>query len=324
MRMSKVCLTTYVYGDKYQDYIPFLVYSCNVAYPDYDLVLFIHGKLREEIRTQIALIGKQNLILKENAYDDCPKMSSLKARCMRWVLFDDRFLQYDYLYIVDIDIIYIREPMPLHVQHEFHMKQTGLPYDNMVRHFIRKPLKLITLARRIKYAGLVSFGDYLVGSRDDYRITGLHFVNVKKYFALFDSRIRDKYLQMIYDGSFVKLSLSANDEAIFYEMLFREGLHPERLAVQTNSYTMLDFNNPERKEFRPHHGIHLGIFRQDLSTDSKQKEVLDSEVYMYYSAAFKEMYAKDPVFWSLLEMSSEGIQKQFDNLFRYYGIQKNI
>ena len=52
--------------------------------------------------------------------------------------------------------------------------------------------------------------------------------------------------------------------------------------------------------------------------------MLDSEVYMFYAKEFKEKYAKDPVFWSLLEMSSEGIQKQFDNLFRYYGIQKNI
>lgn len=324
MKMNKVCLTTYVYGDKYQDYIPFLVYSCNVAYPDYDLMLFIHGKLREEIRTQIDLIGKQNLFLKENAYDDCPKMSSLKARCMRWVLFDDRFLQYDYLYIVDIDILYIKEPMPLHVQHVLHMKKTGMPYDNIVRHFTRQPLKIVSLARRIKYAGLVSFGKYLVGSRDDYRITGLHFVNVKEYFAILDAQARDKYRQMIFDGSLVKLSLSTNDEAIFYEMLFREGLHPERLAVQTNPYTMLDFNNPEREEFRPHHGIHLGIFRQDLSTDGKQKKVLDSEVYMYYAKEFKDKYAKDPLFWTLLEMSSEGIQKQFDNLFRYYGIHKNI
>jgi hypothetical protein len=129
---------------------------------------------------------------------------------------------------------------------------------------------------------------------------------------------------MIYDGSFVKLSLSANDEGIFYEMLFREGLHPERLAVQTNPYIMLDFNNPERAEFRPHHGFHLGIFRQEIPAGGNQEKILNSEAYMYYAIAFKENYAKDPLFWSLLEMSSEGVQKQFDNLFRYYGIQKYI
>lgn len=321
--MSRVCLATYIYGDSYQDYIPFLVYSCNAANPEYDLLLFLHGKLREDIRAQIERIGKKNLYFKENAYDDCPRMNSIKARCLRWTLYDERFLDYDYLYVVDIDMIYMKEPLPLHEQHLIHMKTTGLPYDNIVRHFERKPWRLRSLVRRIKYAGLVSFGRYLLGSRKDYRVTGLHFIAVRDYFAILNAQVCEKYRQMIYNGRFASISLSTDDESFLYQILLREGLRPDDLAVQTEPYKMLDFNNPEREEFRPHHGIHLGIFRQDLPLEGKRKKMLDSEVYTYYAKEFKDKYAKDPMFWTLLEMSSEGIQKQFDNLFRYYGIHKN-
>ena len=318
--MDRVCLTTFIYGDKYQDYIPFLVYSCNASNPDYDLLLFLHGKLRDDIRLQIERIGKRNLLIIENKYCDCPDMNPLKAKSLRWVLYDDRFLQYDYLYIVDIDMIYIKEPMPLHQQHVIHMEKTGLPYDNIVRHFRRKPFKPQSIVHRIKLAGMVSFWKYLFSTRKDYRVTGLHFVAVKDYFKVFNTQVREKYRKMIYDGSFVKLSLSSNNEAFLYKMLEQEGLHPEQLAVQTESYKMLDYNNPHRAEFRPHHGIHLGIFRQDLQAEGKRKTILDSDVYLYYIDAFKRDYAKDPLFCLLLKESSDNIQRQFDNMYRYYSL----
>lgn len=318
--MNKVCLTTFIYGDKYQDYIPFLVYSCNATNPDYDLLLFLHGNLRDDIRSQIESIGKKNLIIIENKFADCPNMNPLKAKSLRWVLFDDRFLSYDYLYIVDIDMIYIKEPMPLHEQHVIHMKTTGLPYDNIARHFKRTPFKLQSIVQRIKLAGMVSFGRYLFGTRNDYRATGLHFVAVKDYFAVINTQVREKYKKMIYNGSFVKLSLSSNNEAFLYKLLEKEGLHPEHLAVQTESYKMLDFNNPSRNEFRPHHGIHLGIFRQDLQAEGRRKTILDSDVYSYYIGIFRKDYANDPLFCSLLEKSSDSIKRQFDNMYRYYSI----
>ena len=55
------------------------------------------------------------------------------AQTLRWVIWDPIFMKYDYLYIADIDMFYIREPIPLHIQHVEHMTLTGLPFDNLIR-----------------------------------------------------------------------------------------------------------------------------------------------------------------------------------------------
>ena len=321
VNMSKVCLTTYIYGEEYQKYIPFLVYSCNKSYPEYDIKLFLHEELQPAILQQLDLIGKKNLLINENVFADCPKMNSLKAKSLRWVLYDKAFENYDYLYVIDIDMIYIREPQPLHEQHVLHMTTTGLPYDNIARHFKRHPFSLPSIGQRYKLAGLTAILPYFWGTRNDYRASGLHFIDVKKYFSVLSEPRRKEYQKMIYNGTFMRLCLSSNNESFLYSMLHREGLNPEKLPVQTQSYIMLDFNNPTRAEFRPHHGIHLGIFREDLQGKGKRKTILDSSTYLYYIKTFKQDYLSDSLFVFLLNNSSESIRSQFDNFFRYYGIQ---
>ena len=127
---EKVCLTTFIYGIKYQAYIPFLVYSCNKSYPEYDIRLYLYENLDENVKKQVDLVNAPNLTIKERHFSDCPNMNPLKAKSLRWVLWDDAFMNYDYLYVVDIDMLYIKEPTPLHVQHVEHMKTTGLSFDN--------------------------------------------------------------------------------------------------------------------------------------------------------------------------------------------------
>ncbi|MBR5399884.1 MAG: hypothetical protein IK103_08860 [Bacteroidales bacterium] len=319
--MDKVCLTTYVYGEKYQDYIPFLVYTCNRSYPEYDIILFLYDKIRPEIKQQLDLIGSKKLTLLEEAYNDCPSMSPLKAKSLRWVMYDERFNKYDYIYVVDIDMLYIREPMPLHLQHLQHMSTTGLCYDNIVRHFRRK-VNLRSTVRRIKYAGLRGLWQFWFSSKDDFRVSGLHFFAVKQYFSVIDSSVREKYKKMIYNGSFVKLTLSSNNEAFLYSMLRMEGLKPDLLPVQTKSVIMLDFNNPTRPQFRPHHGIHLGIFRDVISSTEKRSGILNSEPYKYYIFKYRSEYSKDPLFQDLLRLSSSEIRGYISNLNTYYKIEE--
>lgn len=318
---EKVCLTTFIYGVSYQAYIPFLVYSCHKSYPDYDIRLYLYDNLDESIKKQLDVIHVPNVVIIEHHFADCPNMTSLKAKSLRWVLWDDIFVDYDYLYIIDIDMLYIKEPTPLHVQHVEHMKTTGLSFDNLVRCFKRHPFRYRSIGYRIKQAGFKSIVKYFFSSTKDYRLTGLHFIETKRYYKLYD---KDKILYFknkIYDGSFLSLFMSSNNESFLYYIAKTSGLGPEKLAIQTESYKMLDFNNYKRPEFRPHHGIHLGIFRQDLESEGKRKTILDSEVYSYYIDAFVKDFLYDPLFCDILENSSDGIKRQFDNLFRYYGIQ---
>ena len=213
-------------------------------------------------------------------------------------------------------MLYIREPKPLHEQHIEHMLTTGLPYDNLVRCFQRYPFRLRSIINRIKNAGFRSFFNYLFGSRKDFRLSGLHFIAVTSYYNTLDAEHRFKYKQMIYDGRFVSLMMSSNKEACLYQIMTRMNLHPEKLAIQTESTKMLDFNNCSRPEFRPHHGIHLGIFRQDLR--GKRKTILDCDTYQYYIREFHTKILTDPVFLDLYHSAPLFIKKQFDGLIAYY------
>ena len=86
----KICLTTFVQGHLYQEYLPMLIYSIGKAYPEYDVKIFLHDTLRDDLRPAL------------------DKMNSLVARSLRWVLWDESFRDYDYLYTIDIDMFYIR------------------------------------------------------------------------------------------------------------------------------------------------------------------------------------------------------------------------
>ena len=315
---EKVCLTTYIYGITYQAYIPFLVYSCHKSYPEYDIRLYLYDDLDENVKSQLEIIGADNVVIIDHQFSDCPNMNPLKAKSLRWVLYDDALLSYDYIYVVDIDMLYIKEPTPLHVQHIEHMNTTGLTFDNLARCFKRHPFNYRSIAYRIKQAGLISILKYFFSSIKDYRLTGLHFIDAKRYYALYSHDKIDYFRSKIYDGSYLSFFMSSNNESFLYYIAKSSGLCPERLAIQTESYKMLDFNNYTRPEFRPHHGIHLGIFRQDLEAQGKRKTILDSDVYSYYVDIFKRDYLNDLLFRTILKKARVDIKQQFDNMFRYY------
>lgn len=322
---EKVCLTTYIHGDKYQRYIPFLVYSFNRSYPEYDIILFLSGTVNTEVKKQLEEIDACHCRIVENTFDDCPRMSPLKSQCFRWVLWDDAFLDYDYLYVVDIDMLYFREPTPLHVQHCIHMKTKDLPYDNMRRREERRRCSLISILYRIKHAGLSNIVRFLFGPKTFYRATGLHFVDVRNYYA---HMTKDKllyYKNLIYSGDWMKWIMYPNDEALFYWILEDCGIHPERMCLQTNSWASLAFSDCERNEFRPHHGIHMGIFRSCLNEkiNSSDYRILTSEAYCYYFERLKKDYITDKRFINLINSSTENIKAMFAKMFDFCGISPN-
>ena len=124
MNPPKVCFTTYIYGDKYQNFIPWVLYSVGKSYPEYHVIIFINGALRDDLRPLIDKI-KGNFDIVENTFNDCPKMVPVKAQSLRWVLWHEKFKEFDYLYYIDVDMLFIREPIPMHEQHIRHMNFIG-------------------------------------------------------------------------------------------------------------------------------------------------------------------------------------------------------
>lgn len=317
MDSAKICLTSFIYGDKYQQYIPLLLYSINKSYPEYDVVLFIYGDLNHFIRKTLIDLNYYNRYkIVENAFSECKKMTPIISQSLRWVLWDNSFSNYDYIYIVDIDMIYIREPIPLHQQHTIHMQTTGLCFDNM-RRKIKREKNLFSLARRYKYARFRSLGEFLFGNPVEYRASGLHFIKVKDYYSSLNVEKLSKYKQDILNGNWLNYTMVPNDEVLLYHILEREGLHPEKLAIQSNSYASLSFNNPERPEFRPHHGIHLGTFR---GGEDKYPEILKSDTYAFYVQKYKEEYLKDGVYQDIIKNSPSFIREEIKKMRAYYEV----
>lgn len=322
---SKVCLTTYIYGVKYQRYIPLLLYSCYKAYPQYDVILFLYDNLDTKIAEIINNLNLDNrVVIKENHFSDCPDISPIKSKAFRWIIWDDLFDDYDYLYTVDIDMFYIKEPVPMHIQHIRHMKFLGLPISNIQRQVSYNPFSVKNIYRRLKVAGLRYFMSFLRNNKTQIRTTGLHFVERKSYYRLLTKEKREYFKEEIYSGKIFSHIMIQSDEVYLTSILERIGLDHNKLGKQENPINMLDFSNPERYEFRPHHGLHLGIFRSDIeSLPKNSRDILESDAYQYYVKFFKENILNDSTFEYIYQSSDSDIRIYFDRLIQYYNIDTN-
>jgi len=323
-KSAKVCLTTYIYGVKYQNYIPLLLYSCHKAYPEYDVVLFLYDKLDQHVKRSIDTLNLSNkVIIHEEHFNDCPKMSPIKSKAFRWILWDDVFKEYDYLYTVDIDMLYIREPLPLHIQHEKHMRSLGLPISNLQRKVRHNPFHLKTTFKRIESVGFKYLTQYLSNSKIETRTTGLHFVDVREYYKLLTKERRNQYRKDIYSGKLLSYVMNLSDEIFLTKILDDIGIRHSKMALQQSPVDMLDFNEPERLEFRPHHGIHLGLFRNETSKiKGNSSLILASEAYKYYVEKLKTTILMDENFKDLFESLPDDIKVYFQRMLQFYDLEK--
>lgn len=321
---EKVCLTTFVYGDLYQGYIPFLAYSFNKAYPEYDMQIFIYGKLNEGVKKQLKELNlNMNLIFHENSFNDFTKMNPLISKTLRWLLWDDSFLSYDYLYTVDIDILYIKEPIPLHKQHIRHMEMLGLPFSNIRRQLKYKSYKNpLMILQTIKHLGVLkAFNMALTSERIEYKMSGLHFVKVSDYYEKLSLLLIETELKQLQKGKIPILKYYPNNEIYLYELLEKAGFDLSNVATQSDGGIKMLDPTPNRLEFRPQHGIHLGMFHSE-EIQKYNLDILNSSVYEFYIQEYKKEIITDDVFNQILEMAAQPIKEYFERLNNFYGIKK--
>ena len=325
--MKKECLlTTLVFGEKYQYFIPLLVYSCNRAYPEYDIMIFVYGQLSKDVRellTQSKLDDKVTII--ENAFSEEKKMNALKASSYRWVLWHEKFLEYNYLYIVDIDMFYIREPKPLHIQHKERMLVSGLPFDNLKRTFYNKR-SIKSVLRRIKYAHFHSFVNFISQkTTTETGLSGLHFIDITKYYTEENLKLLEDVRSKISLPYYFPEIMYANDEILLYIIVTDLGYDCSWLGCQSSPTEMLSFDNNLRREFRPHHGIHLGIFKNqshhEWTADFKKRVelILKSQPYKFYIKEYMKIY-QTKAFQDFLALMPFNIKNYILRLNDYYGI----
>lgn len=325
--MEKECLlTTFISGEKYQSFIPLLVYSCKRAYPEYDIMLFLHEPLKKEIYDLLNATNLLSLvIIKENVFAYDSKMTPVKACSYRWVLWDELFLKYNFIYIIDIDMFYIREPKPLHIQHKERMEISGLPFDNLKREAKQKR-NLRKILRRIKYAHFHLFFKFISQKYiTETRLSGLHFIDTHKYYTQNNRNYLDNIRKQLSKKIFFPDIMIADNEALLYKIVTELGYNCDWIGYQTSTTAMLPFENNLRKEFRPHHGIHLGIFKSQgykkWSENTKKAfiPILESKTYKFYINEYKKIYFSEE-FSRFFSLMPEEIKIYITRLNEYYNI----
>ncbi|HNW81647.1 MAG TPA: hypothetical protein PKG52_02030 [bacterium] len=315
----RLCFVTFVFGDKYQDYIPLLIYSLKKSYPEYHVMIFVHKKLKEDVRKQIEILKclgsfeiKEDFL--SNYEFDAPRGASV-----RWILWDKSFYNFETIYFVDIDIIYVKESPGIYEQHLNHMSLMKIPVSNVLRKFTRKSmLDILYIARIFKHKGFSGVYHFFIDKKVIKRATGLHFVLTKPYYESV-LKIIDKYTELILDSDKFRKSRFATvggDEELLYDILDKCGW--AELMPQAESNDQMMSKCAENKYYRPHHGIHLGIFRSEKGIKSS-KDILELEVYKEYSRKVQK-YFSDPLYIEISRYFSNNIEEEIEKIRKYYGI----
>lgn len=116
---KKMCICVYVSGRQYFEYVPFFIYFCKKAYPDY--YIYIASGSQKFPRRMFYVIDKlfpndgtilcEQIMRISNAHDP----DTVKTR--RWVMWPDRFNEFENIYIGDVDLFLVNETPSLLDRH---------------------------------------------------------------------------------------------------------------------------------------------------------------------------------------------------------------
>lgn len=311
----------YSFGANYESYIPIYIYSILINYPEYEVLIYTDRKLSDNTKESLELIsnmGKFEIIENFNFgmnNDEILNNKNIKTS-FRWLFFDERFINYEYLYIGDIDILICKEEKGILKQHIKHMETLGLNYSNYRRRVIRKnKFSIRDLLISLKTNDLYSFVNILKGKETiENRLTGLHFVKTDEYF----SKVKQNFQLNVDKLNKTKFySKIYNDEEVLYNLVEESNLGLPPLTPNSPGF---DNNHPETIEFRPHHGIHLGIFRS-IKGINNQINTVESYIYDAYFKQYVSQYLEDEIFKSLIKNSNKYVRDVFNNLHEFLEIK---
>ncbi len=206
-----------VVDEEYQRFIPLFALSVFRAYPDYVVRVYFTGHLARGVRRALERIRSEgDFTIVDDFFPPYPRDPQV-LKSLRWILYDDVFRKFKYLYLGDIDMFMCREEPDLVEFHAPRCARLGLPYSNAIR----------------------------PGSQ---RLSGLHFIEVAPYFDA-TLKVIKRCSEKLRRGELRLRSSGGNEELLFRMMKDSVGLPPES----------------DRADFarsRPHHGIHIGIWRR--------------------------------------------------------------
>jgi hypothetical protein len=329
MRTNKTCILLYVFGEEYQDYIPLFLYSLNKTYPDYYAKIICDKKVNIKILNLVNKIGNDKYIIVQEFEFDALTTQAKKnpniSKAIRWLYYDKELLEFDYIYIGDVDIFLTKEDKELHTQHIEHSNFISLPFSNFLRVKEVKKCSIISLIKNIKKYGFMSTAKfYLFFPEKVYRLSGLHFIKVKEYYDKVIPvipKIIEELNKVVENKSSMFSLITLNNENILYMLLNEAGIEMDILKNNKNR-PVFDPNINLNFNFRPHHGLHIGIWRS-MKLAQKYPDVILSDIYIRYFLYFKELYDRDPLLKSIVNNMTTNTTNYLLNMLDYYNL-KNI
>lgn len=161
--MDNLCFSSFVFGS-YQKYIPYYIFSIARTYPGCFVKIFIETSLDDSIKKALRILREnriENFEIVEmdtsfEGFIKCKMRGSGPKASIRWILGEEYFKGFEYVYIGDIDIMILPENESLLDLHKRQMDLLKLPFSNKVR----------------------SNPDGTCSGR----LSGLHFIKVSEYF----------------------------------------------------------------------------------------------------------------------------------------------
>lgn len=318
---NKLCITSFVFGPKYVEYIPIYIYSILKSYPDYYPLIFYHAKLSEKIKYQLGCLKEiGNFHVVENYCSD-NKMTRMKAAALRYFTYHESFNLFSAIYVGDVDLLIVKEKPGIFEQHMNHCSTIDLPYSNIVREYYEKKIDLPLLFKRFYENGIYSVIFSIF--RKSYKVSklsGLHFFQTQEYFQKTQS-LSDKYLDIILCRSIKNKwktrshSEGFNDECLLYDFIKEADLgFPSGYQYGPH---LLDYRRFNESGFRPHHGIHLGIFRKE-NFRTHYNDLLLNDFYVEYFKVYRSVYCSDPIFQELSKNYSTWLSNIFSRMEKFY------
>jgi len=198
--VKKLCFSTYVYG-WYQDFIPIYIYSILYHWPHHFVKIFLHEQLTDYNKEALEIIRKEvgsNFEIIENYQDrDVTEIPCLAA--LRFVMLEEDFEEFDYVYFGDVDfIIYNCFNDNFYDTYVEHCGKTKLPFSNEWNY------------------------DY-----EKYRATGLHFIIKEPYYDV----LRDDIITMRKPNGNYFRNQTPNcymydEQLLYYLLCFKFDLRP--------------------------------------------------------------------------------------------------
>jgi hypothetical protein len=152
---KKLCFIMYVAGERYYPYIPFFLHSVIKAYPEHFTFIGIKGVLPDKIKWEISQLDGSKFHIFSEVFSEWPDDPDI-VKTLRWLWFEPSFLEFENIYIGDIDILITREQPGILERNLGVCEDNGSDYANT------------TGIDPIATRGL--------------RMTGLHFAHSRPYF----------------------------------------------------------------------------------------------------------------------------------------------